>query len=138
MGKMKCGNCGRKIPRSAKACKYCEAPVDTTSAAEQRIVKDLIEKMDPDTQQRLREMARSADTSDEFVRQIFVGDCPKCGSDSTGDAGNDPELDNVLIGRCYDCGYYWCTECGRELDKAGPDCPCWKEPLPGVAESEGD
>jgi hypothetical protein len=40
---------------------------------------------------------------------------------------DDPEIDNACVGRCFQCGYYWCVMCERTLDAKHPDCPCWKE-----------
>ena len=57
----------------------------------------------------------------------FVGACPKCEGTNTGDCENDPEIDELLVGRCYDCGQLWCTECLRLLEPQAAYCECWDE-----------
>lgn len=128
---MKCGNCGKEIPGSAGACKYCEAAVQPEPSEEEKVaVLGMLAEMDPQAREMLMEAARAADSADELIRSIFVGSCPKCESDNTGDCEADPEIDNPLVGHCMDCNYYWCTECGRMLDPTNPDCPCWDEDIP--------
>ena len=53
---------------------------------------------------------------------IMVGECPKCGSDQVGDCDADPEIDNILVGRCFECGQLWCVECGEPLKDGLVDC----------------
>lgn len=132
-GTIKCSNCSREIPATAKACKFCEATVqEEPSEDEKKLAKEMLDQMDPDARAMLIDAIKNADTADELIRSIFVGSCPRCGSDNTGDGENDPEIDNPLVGRCMDCHFYWCTECGRVLDAKNPDCPCWKEEIPGL------
>jgi hypothetical protein len=131
----KCTNCGSDIPVSAQACAFCEAAVkEEPSEEEKAVVMDLLSTMDPADRSMLMEAIGAAESEDEFIRSIFVGSCPKCDSDNTGDCENDPEIDNLLVGRCMDCHCYWCTECGRILDAKKPECPCWDEEMPEFAE----
>ena len=50
-----------------------------------------------------------------------------CRSENTGDCEHDPEINDILVGRCFDCGQLWCTECDRLLKKDCPSCECWEE-----------
>ncbi len=86
---------------------------------------------------------------DEFIREIMVGDCPRCGSPNTHDCseeefvpnslirptsiiriGSDCEvakkLDDPTVGHCDDCNYLWCLECGSELSIDEPTCRHWE------------
>jgi hypothetical protein len=82
---------------------------------------------------------------DEFLREIFVGNCPRCGSSNTHDCkapdfaldlegkpmkiGSECSvarmLDNPCVGHCDDCDYLWCLECGCELSMDNPVCGHW-------------
>ena len=125
---MRCWNCGKKIPDTAKVCRFCEAAVqDEPTEAEKDLVRDLLGTMPPEALDELRTAFGNSETAEEFVNSIFVGDCPKCGSEDTGDCDADPEIEELLVGRCYDCGQLWCTECRRLLEQNSPSCECWKE-----------
>ena len=122
---MLCWNCGKKIPDMAKVCKFCEAAVkDKPTAEEEAAVRDLLEQMPPEALEELRSAFESSDTAEGFADRIFVGDCPKCGSEDTGNCEADPEINDFLVGRCYQCGQLWCTECGRLLEPDSPSCDC--------------
>jgi hypothetical protein len=82
---------------------------------------------------------------DKFVREILVGDCPRCRSSNTHvcsapdfvpDIEGKPMkigsecsvarmLDDPCIGHCDDCDYLWCLECGSELSMDNPNCGHW-------------
>ena len=125
---MKCWNCKRESPKGARVCVHCEASLeDVPSAEEIRAVKEARKQLPPEALEEMRKLAMGADSADEFANQIMVGDCPKCGGSNTGDCDKDPEIENILVGRCYDCGQYWCTDCGRLLKRTALHCPCWDE-----------
>ena len=125
---MRCFNCGKKIPDSAKVCQYCEALVeDAPGEEEQEAVREILQQMPRGVLEELQAAAAESDSAEEFVNRIMVGECPKCGSAETGHCENDPEIGELLVGRCYECGQLWCTECGRLLDRASPTCKCWDE-----------
>ena len=125
---MRCWNCGKDIPDTAKICGFCEAEVkDEPTEEEQRIVGELLGEMPPEVLEELRATFVENETAKEFVNRIFVGDCPRCGSTETGDCENDPEIGELLVGRCYQCGQLWCTECLRLLKPDAPQCECWDE-----------
>ena len=125
---MRCWNCGKKISDTAKVCGLCEAAVeDEPTEEEKAAVREILEQMPPDALEELRSALEDSDTAEDFTNRIFVGDCPKCGSEETGDCEADPEIGEILVGRCYRCGQLWCTECNRLLDREAPSCKCWEE-----------
>ena len=63
--------------------------------------------------------------------------CPKCGSHDTGNCGNDPEINDLMVGRCYDCGQLFCTECGRLLEPQSASCDCWDDDGSATLDSTG-
>jgi hypothetical protein len=125
---MRCWNCGKKIPDAAKVCRFCEAAVQAKpTKEEEQVVQELLEQMPPEALEELHAAIAGSKTAEEFVNRIFVGDCPKCGSQDTGDCENDPEIDNLLVGRCYQCGQLFCTECRCLLLPDMPNCDCWDD-----------
>jgi hypothetical protein len=44
-----------------------------------------------------------------------------------GNCEDDPEIEELLVGRCYECGKLWCIECRELLTPDNPKCPCWDE-----------
>ena len=116
------------IPDKAKVCGFCEAAVENEpTAEEEEVVRDLLDQMPPEALEELRAAFAGSGTAEEFVDRIFVGDCPKCGSEETGNCQSDPEIEELLVGRCYQCGQLWCTECDRLLEQDSPSCECWEE-----------
>ena len=91
--------------------------------------RDLLERLPPDVLAEMHQLVLDSNTADEFVERVFVGDCPKCGSTDTGDCEDDPEINELLVGRCYECGQLWCTECLRLLSPQVALCPCWDEEI---------
>jgi hypothetical protein len=123
---MRCVNCGKDIPDSAKMCQFCEATVEPELTEEEgQAALEALQQLDPETRQELLEALRLGKTGDEFVNRVLVGKCPKCGSASTDDCENDPEIEDILVGRCSECGHLWCTRCGRPLKGNAPYCECW-------------
>jgi len=122
---MKCWNCGKKIPNHAKVCRFCEASTKAKPTAEEGgVVREILDQMPPEALDELRAALTGSKTAEDFADRIFVGDCPKCGSEETGNCEADPEIDDLLVGRCYQCGQLWCTECGRLLERDSPSCDC--------------
>ncbi|MHB8899492.1 MAG: hypothetical protein ACYC6Y_12150 [Thermoguttaceae bacterium] len=125
---MKCWNCLKKLPDDAQVCPFCEAALkDEPLPGEIEAVQQLLDEMPADILGDLKALVANSDSAEDFVNRIFVGDCPRCDSPDTGDCENDPEIDNLLVGRCYQCGHLWCTECQKPLDAESPECPCWDE-----------
>lgn len=125
---MRCWNCNRKMPKDAKICAHCESPaMPKPTSEEMQAARALLEQLPPEQADELLKTMLESDTADEFVNRIFVGDCPKCESSNTGDCENDPEIGELLVGRCYDCGQLFCTECSRFLDPKAVVCECLSE-----------
>ena len=126
---MRCWNCYRNIPDQAKVCGFCEAEATTEapSPEEMEAAEKMLKEMPPETLMELERVFRDSASAEDFVNRIFVDTCPKCGSSKTGDCENDPDIGELLVGRCYDCGHLWCTECGVQLKPGETNCPCWDE-----------
>ena len=125
---MHCWNCNHEIPETATNCVHCEAVVMPEPTAEElEAARSILQQLPPDVAAELQQAILDSATANEFVNRIFVGDCPKCQSANTGDCENDPEISELLVGRCYDCGQLWCTECCRLLERRRVVCECWDE-----------
>ncbi|MHB8894239.1 MAG: hypothetical protein ACYC99_03555 [Candidatus Geothermincolia bacterium] len=61
---------------------------------------------------------------EEFLRAVFVGDCPDCASGKTLSGDEIEQIDDPTVGYCEDCGLLWCLECGMYID-AGSVCGHW-------------
>jgi hypothetical protein len=122
---MLCWNCGRKVPDTAKVCKHCEADLsDAPGEEEMAAVEGILKDMDPDMLAEMLELAQNCSSAEEFADRIMVGDCPACGSAKTGNCENDPEMEDITLGRCFECGQIWCTLCDRVLEKGETTCDC--------------
>jgi hypothetical protein len=125
---MRCWNCGHKVTRKARVCGHCEADLsEAPSAQDAAAVMELLEQMPADILAQLGEAMNKSASALDFANLIMVGPCPTCGSEKTGDCDADPEIDDLLVGRCYECGQLWCTECGKELTQDHPHCDCLDE-----------
>jgi hypothetical protein len=125
---MRCLNCGKTILDTAKICQFCEAPVkEGPTEEEEQAVREVLGQMPPEALEELQAAFFEGGTAEEFANRLMIGPCPKCGSLETGDCDDDPELNEILLARCFECGQFWCTMCGGLLDKAHPACPCWAE-----------
>jgi len=88
-------------------------------------VSDILKALPKDLYDSLMDLVQKAESSDEFVRQIFIGDCPVCGSDKTGDC-DELSIEDPTVGVCLKCFALWCTECGTVFKKGQIDCEHWK------------
>ena len=124
---MICWNCGKEVPKGAKSCKFCESKIDDLPAMSPDELGQLLAAsgMDEDTMEGMRRLVDEVGSAEEFANAIFVGDCPKCGSRNVGNCEETRGIENVTVGRCFDCGLFWCTECGYELKKDDTNCPHW-------------
>ena len=94
------------------------------SKEETQELEKLWHGMPEEARDELMRLAEESDSEDEFVRAVFVGDCPSCGSVETAmPEGADGEED-LTVGVCKACGYLWCLECERELTP-GAACGHW-------------
>jgi len=136
---MQCMNCGQQLPPDAKVCAACEAPVEPEMSAEDlKLARAVLDNMPPDALAELMALAEDSESAEDFADRIFVGDCPECGSEDTGNCESDPEIGELLVGRCYQCGHLWCTECGKTMSLAAHQCPCWDEEFDEFDELEDD
>lgn len=125
---MRCWSCGKKLPKKAKRCQFCEAIVEAEPTEEDmEVVRDMLEQMPPEALDEFDRVFHESKDAEDFVNRIMVGECPKCGSTETSDCDKDPEIEDILVGRCYQCGQLWCTECLRLLDPAKPHCDCLED-----------
>ena len=128
---MKCWSCAKDISDDAKFCPHCEAQAEPEPTEEEKaVVAEILGTFSPELMGEIQQAFKASGSGEEFVNRIMVGDCPQCGSASTGDCENDPELEDPCIGRCFDCGQLWCLDCG-EYFSAKPsiqhDCPMWDD-----------
>jgi hypothetical protein len=145
---MKCWNCDKEIPAGAKSCKFCEAkvkrdepdisPKEAMSALQAAgLTGEMLDEM--------KELARNAETAEEFADSIFIGNCPKCGSEEVANCEETSEIEDVTVARCFGCGLFWCSECGYEMKAGETECPHWKlceacaeqEDCPYLMETDG-
>jgi hypothetical protein len=140
---MKCWSCDKEIPAAAKRCSHCEAAVQEEPTEEEKAeVMAALDQMDPDVLGEFARVLEGASSGEDFVNQIMVGPCPQCGSASTGDCENDPEIEDPCIGRCTDCGQLWCCDCEdlfkTSAEASSHDCPVWAELEKKLDELEDD
>lgn len=129
---MLCWSCQKEMPDAAEFCPHCEAKViDEPTEEEQATVLEVLADMPSDVVDQLRETFVKSISAEDFVNQIMVGDCPKCGSESTGDCEADPDIEHIGIGRCFECGQLWCPFCAELFTTAqaaaSHDCPALDE-----------
>jgi len=136
---MRCLNCNREIPDKAKMCGHCEAPViEPPTPEEMEAARAFLDQLPADAAAELHQALLNSDTAEEFADSILVGNCPKCDGVNTGDCEDDPEIGELLVGRCYDCGQLWCTECLRLLTPKAATCPCWDEDIEDIMDDDED
>ena len=115
-------------PGHGQGLPFCEAAVaDEPTESDKDVVRDILGQMPPEALDELGAAFENSETAEDFTDRIFVGDCPKYGSEDTGNCDADPEIEELLVGRCYQCGQLWCTECGRLLERDSPSCECCEE-----------
>jgi hypothetical protein len=125
---LRCWNCGHKVPRKARVCGHCEADLSQSPSIEEAAAAmELLEQMPADILAELGEAMSKSSSAEDFANFIMVGPCPTCRSEKTGDYDADPEINELLIGRCYECGQLCCTKCGKKLRRERPRCECWDE-----------
>jgi hypothetical protein len=119
-----CWNCGNIVPEGAIFCSHCEERVDDVATGEdaEDVRKILAEY--PALEAEVMGLLEADVTGQEFVAALLVGDCASCGSANVDDCENDP-IDDLTVGRCFDCDAIWCLECGELLTRESPVCPHW-------------
>jgi hypothetical protein len=125
---MNCWNCGHAVAENALFCGHCEADMAQAPSTEaMAAVMKVLAQMPPDALGELGEAMAASASGEEFANRIMVGPCPSCGSEHTGDCDADPEINEIRVGRCYECGQFWCCECGNALTRKLLYCACWDE-----------
>ncbi|NOX54998.1 MAG: hypothetical protein GXP27_11295 [Planctomycetes bacterium] len=127
---MICWNCGATVPETAKRCSKCEAEVEHFSPEDIALAEELFQALPGEVQDAIASVFQEAGSGEEALRILFVGDCPRCGSQNTQDCDGDPDLEDITVGRCLECGQYWCTNCGElfaDAHSTEHDCSFWKE-----------
>ena len=87
-------------------------------------LKEFWQGMPEEAREELLRLAEEADSEDEFLRSVFVGDCPECASTETALAESPDGEEDLTVGLCKACGYLWCLECDSGLT-AGIRCGHW-------------
>ena len=87
-------------------------------------VSDILKSLPKDLYDSLIDIAKKADSSDEYVMEIFIGDCPVCESKRTSDCDELP-IEDITVGVCLKCYTFWCTECGTIFKKGQTVCEHW-------------
>ena len=122
---MRCSNCQKEIPDEAKMCVHCETPVESPPTEEEmKAAGEVFSQLDEKAQQSLLNAMQTSETGEDFANAIMVGPCPSCGGTEVGDCENDPDIENICIGRCFSCGHLWCLECGKLLRENEKNCEC--------------
>ena len=124
---MICENCGKEIPDRAKSCQYCEATVDDELDMAPGEIMGALEAagLNEEMLGEMKELAKKAGTAEEFADMIFIGSCPKCGSDNVANCEETRGIEDETVARCFQCGLIWCAECGHELKAGEAECPHW-------------
>src|SRR5690349_7447779 len=82
---MRCLNCNRDIPDTAKICGHCETlVVEPPTEEEMEAARAFLEQLPPDAAAELQQALLDSDTAEEFADRILVGNCPKCDGVNTG------------------------------------------------------
>ena len=75
---MRCWNCGKNIPDTAKVCRFCEAAVEEEpTESEKNIVRELLGQMPPEALNELRAAFENSETADDFADRIFGRGLPE-------------------------------------------------------------
>jgi hypothetical protein len=120
---MRCWSCGKTIPDDAKMCPNCEVPVEEEPTADElEAVEGLLSQMPADVRSQIQDALERSSTAEEFANRLMVGDCPGCGSSDTGDCENDLDVNDICVGRCFQCGQLWCLDCGETFAKGQVRC----------------
>ncbi len=81
-------------------------------------LRDLLASLPQDVIDYVKMVAERSQSQEDFLRLIFVGDCPRCNSSNSVQCDNVTGIENPTLGLCVDCGFVWCLECGGQLETA--------------------
>ncbi len=90
-----------------------------------KAAEELLNNMPEEARKELKKIADESVDGDDFISALFVGNCPKCNSTQTRDCESVEGIEDPTAGLCMHCGYIWCTECSRSIQK-NLECGHWK------------
>ncbi len=105
---------------------------------EMELAREFLDEMDPALMSELRKVFETSETGEEFVNRIMIGECPKCGSNETGNCEHDPDVEDVNMGRCFACGHIWCTGCDSPYVPGQETCKVCAELEDGLEDGWDD
>ena len=85
---------------------------------------DVWDTLPVEIQDYLKKIAEESHSAEQFISAVMVGECPKCRSTNTVDCDEIQGIEDVTLGLCRNCGYFWCLECGSHLT-SGIICGHW-------------
>ena len=88
-------------------------------------IEEILSDLEDSERELLESKLRECDTPEEFISGVMVGECPKCSSLTTKDCEDEPEVDDITIGKCLMCGHLWCLECGEDFKEGQRRCEHW-------------
>jgi|GEM_PF-1577117 len=91
---------------------------------EMQVAQQILDSMPPEVLAEFRRLAENCENEEEFTKEIFVGDCPVCGSGNVHDCDDTP-FGDITVGQCTDCGKLWCIECDTIFAKGQTACAHW-------------
>ncbi len=97
---------------------------EAITCEEIKLAQEIIDSMPPDVLAEFRKLAENCDTEEDLIKDIFVGDCPVCGSGNVHDCDETP-FGDITIGQCTDCGVLWCLECETIFAQGQTACDHW-------------
>ncbi len=97
---------------------------DALTHEDMQVAQQILDSMPPEVLAEFRRLAENCENEDEFTKEIFIGDCPKCGSSNVHDCDDTP-FGDITIGQCTDCGTLWCIECDTIFAKKQTVCGHW-------------
>ena len=123
---MLCWSCRKEIPDRAVRCQHCEAVVeDEPSEEELDAVAEALDCVAPELMSEIRAAIEESTSGEDFINRIMVGHCPSCDSSNATHCEHDVGIEDASVGRCLECGHYWCLLCDEPLTKDDPIChPC--------------
>lgn len=120
---MLCWSCGKEIAENATRCQHCEADtVSPPDTEEMELAREFLDNMDPEIGAELLRVFQESENGEEFINRIMIGDCPLCDSSKTSDCEHDPDVEDLTMGRCFDCGHVWCTVCDSSYTPGQKAC----------------
>jgi hypothetical protein len=112
------------MAKSTNKSKAGRQQTQPLSSDDMNPAQEFMESLPPDVAEHIREIARTAESEEDFCKQVFIGECPVCGSDNTADCEDTP-MDDPAVGRCLACEAMWCLECDEVFRPGQIECGHW-------------